>query len=164
MKCNLIIISVLVPFVIVWIITLLLAFNKYSKIDKDLLRKDYVLKKAVGRSRTWLISTTFWMLAEYLFIIIPFVSNVIVIYSSVSTTNNPDSITVYSIISLSFIVFGFAIKPQNHKKCYRKAYSLMDKEINKYLVSVEGDNSDKNALIGAIKDGEGFIDLSYDIE
>ena len=156
--------SVAFLFATVWIITLILSFNKYSKIDKHLLSEDCILKKAVGRLRAWLISMTFWMVLEYLFIIIPFVSNVIVIYLSRNGFQKQNAITVFSIVSLSFIVFGYAIKPQKHKKCYRKAYSVIDKAINDYLVSLGDEKTGQNALIEAIKAGEGFIDYSYDIE
>ncbi len=156
--------TVLLPFLLVWLITLLLSFNKYSHINKDTLKKDFTLKKAVGRCNTWLVATTFWMFAEYILVIIPFVTNAIVIYLSLNTETNKEFILVYSIVSSALVVFGYAINPQRHKKCYRKAYTNLDNEINKYLLSATPNDAEKEALIQAMHDGESFIDGSYDIE
>lgn len=156
--------TVLIPFLLVWLVTLLLSFNKYSRISKETLKGDYLLKKAVGRCSTWLVATTFWMLAEYILVIVPFVTNAIVIYLSLNTETNKEFILVYSIVSSALVVFGYAINPQCHKKCYRKAYAKLDNEINRYLLSKSSDNAEKEALVKAMQDGEGFIDRSYDIE
>lgn len=156
--------AVLLPFLLVWVITLFLSFNKYSHISKQLLKEYCMLKKAVGRSGTWFIATTFWMLAEYIFVIVPFIANAIVIYLSLNLNDNEEFILVYSIVSLAFIVFGYAINPQRHKKCYRKAYVNLDDEINRYLSAIGSGTAQEELLIKAMHDGEKFIDGSYDVE
>ena len=155
---------VLIPFLVVWAATLFLSFNKYIHISKQRLTEDILLKKAVGRCSAWLISTTFWMLAEYLLVIVPFVTNAIVIYLSLNSAANKEFILVSSIVSSALVVFGYAINPQRHKKCYRKAYANIDNEINKYLLSSNPSRAEKESLVNAIQTGEGYIDGSYDIE
>ncbi len=151
-------------FFVVWIIAIFLSLNRYNHIRKDMLAKDFLLKKAVGRSRTWLIAATLWMFTEYAFVIIPFVANAAVIYLSIEPYVCKECVLFLSIVSLSFIIFGYAINPQQHKKCYRKAYAVLDNRINLFLVSSEGTiTTDKNSLIEAIQTGENYIDGSYDI-
>ena len=158
------ILATISPFLMVWLTTLVLSFNKYSYVRKETLTNDYTLKKAIGRASTWLIATTFWMLAEYLLVIFPFVANSVVIYLSLNAVSNKEYILVFSIISSASIVFGYAINPQRHKKCYRKAYTHLDNEINRYLLTADADLTNQESLVEAIATGEAFIDGSYDIE
>lgn len=157
---------VALPFFLIWVITLLISFTNYSHISKQMRNEDVLLKKAVSLSSTWLTATTFWMLAEYLLVIIPFVTNAIVIYLSLYAEDNPNNefILVYSIVSSALVVFGYAINPQRHKKCYRKAYTNLDSEINRYLLSPNPSTVEKAALVKAMQVGEEYIDISYDIE
>lgn len=163
MEDYIIVLLILVAFCVVWMGALLLSFNRHSHISKEQLEKDAILKRAMGRLQAWLISTTFWMVVEYLLVIVPFVSNVVVIYLATENTVNSQAILIYSAISLSFIVFGYTINPQRHKKCYRKAYSVLDTAINNYLLTF-AQNPSTEELVGAISAGEKYIDTSYDVE
>ena len=153
------------PFFLVWVITLIISFINYRHISKQMKEKDALLKKAVGLAKTWLTAATFWTCTEYLLVIIPFIANAIVIYLSLEAVGNGknEKILVYSIISSAFIVFGYAINPQRHKKCYRKAYTILDYEINKYLLA-SNPNEEREFLVKTMQSGEKIIDISYDVE
>lgn len=156
--------AIVSPFFLLLVITLIISFINYRHISRHMKENDALLKKAVHLAITWLTAATFWMCTEYLFVIIPFVANAIVIYLSLDArcNGNNEKILVYSIISLAFIVFGYAINPQRHKKCYRKAYSVLDHEINKYLLS-SNPNEERESLVKTIQSGEELIDISYDV-
>lgn len=153
------------PFFLVWVITLIISFINYRHISKQMKEKDILLKKAVGLAKTWLTAATFWMCTEYLLVIIPFVANAIVIYLSLDTgcIDKSEKILVYSIVSSAFIVFGYAINPQRHKKCYREAYSILDYEINKYLLASDP-TEERESLVKTMQSGEKIIDISFDVE
>lgn len=143
---------------------LLLSFMCFSKekyFIKEKLEKDTELSRTYHRFYVWYKATILWIITEYLFVIIPFISNVVVIYLTniKDIIGNAPVILFHSIISLSFIVLGFAINPQRQKKCYRKAFTCLDSHINEYLT-----NPDPNILKKGLKDGEKFIDSSCDIE
>lgn len=163
-KYIILFLCVLVSFGVVWLATLILSFNRHSRVKWKQLENDTILKRALGRLNAWLIAATFWMVLEYLFVIIPFIANVIVIYLSTERYPSASLILIYSAISLSFIVFGYSINPQRHKKSYRKAYDVLDIAINNYLLSPAPDISLKETLAKAISDGERYIDASYDVE
>ena len=147
-------------FIVGWALSVA-CVSKEKKCIKDKIASDTYLAKAYHRLGAWFTATILWTITEYLFVIVPFVSNVIVIYSTdvENLTNNTPAILVFSIISLSFIVFGFSINPQRHKKCYRRAFTYIDSCINEYLV-----NPNPNILKKGIEGGEGFINPSSDIE
>ena len=128
--------------------------------------KDLALERAFHRFSVWYKSATLWTVAEYVFVIVPFISNVIVIYLTNINEDQTDLkvILLHSIISLSFIVFGYAINPQLHKKCYRKAFRCLDNSINEYLSALDSGNPNSAILDKGVKDGEDYIDRSYDIE
>ena len=150
-------------FVFVWLFSLVITLRKrcmYQDRNKDKL----FLKNAVQRLNTWTVAATFWMIIEYLCVIIPFVANVIVIYYCYNLKENSTIVMLLSIVSLSFVVFGYAINPVRHKQSYRKAYYVLDEAINTYITEsdIDGDNERQNKVNDAIKEGEGFINNSYD--
>ena len=150
---------VVLPFIIVWLVSLAQSFSKEIRIDKHAADDNIILMRAISRHKAWLIATTFWMMIEYLFVIIPFFANVIVIYeSALSAGTDIEIILVFSIVSSAFIVFGFAINPKQHKMCYRKAYSCLDYALNEYFSF----NPNEELLVESIRKGEQFIDGAYD--
>ena len=157
--------TVLVFFLAGWFFAYLCLRNDkmYGKIKET---NDSALDRAYHRFAVLYKSAILWTIAEYVFVIVPFVSNVIVIY--LGNTNresiNMDLILFHSIVSLSFIVFGYAISPQRQKKCYRKAFRCLDNCINEYLLTRDVGNPDITILNKGIKKGEDFIDNSYDID
>lgn len=155
----------ILPFLLGWLFSFL-SFQKDKRRIKDELKNNSPLYRAFHRLYVWHKATVLWMIAEYLFVILPFVANVIVIYLTNVGGENPQIVVIlfYSIVSLSFVAFGYAINPQRHKKCYRKAFSCLDACINEYLLDLDGDTKNTDILNKGIKDGEGFIDGSFDIE
>lgn len=155
----------ILPFLLGWFFAFL-NFQKDKRRIKEELKKNSPLYRAFHRLYVWHKATVLWMIAEYLFVILPFVANVIVIYlTNVGGANlNVEVILLYSIVSLSFVAFGYAINPQRHKKCYRKAFSCLDACINEYLSKLDDDTKNTDILNKGIKEGEGFIDGSCDIE
>ena len=153
------------PFLLGWLFSFL-SFQKDKRRIKDELKKNSPLYRAFHRLYVWHKATVLWMIAEYLFVILPFVANVIVIYLTNVGDGNPNTevILFYSIVSLSFVAFGYAINPQRHKKCYRKAFSSLDACINEYLSKLDDDTKNADILNKGIKEGEGFIDGACDIE
>ncbi len=150
----------IIPLLIGWALSFA-CVSKEKKYIKDKIASDAYLAKAYHRLGAWFTATILWTITEYLFAIVPFVSNVIVIYFTNinEVKDNAPVILIHSIISLSFIVFGFAINPQRHKKCYRRAFTHIDACINEYLT-----NPDPNILKKGIEGSEGFINPSSDIE
>ncbi|MBE7046455.1 MAG: hypothetical protein E7396_03465 [Ruminococcaceae bacterium] len=148
------------PLIAGWILSFV-CFSNDKHFIKEKLENDTELSRTYHRFYVWYKSTILWTITEYLFVIIPFISNVIVIYLSniKDIASNTPVILFHSIISLSFIVFGFAINPQRQKKCYRKAFTHLDSCINEYL-----SNPKPDILRKGLKDGEKFIDPSCDIE
>ena len=150
----------IIPLLVGWAFSVR-CLSKENKLIKDKISNNTDFARAYHRLSVWYTSTILWTITEYIFVIVPFVSNVIVIYLTNinEAKDNAPVILIHSIISLSFIVFGFAINPQRHKKCYRRAFTHIDTCINEYLT-----NPDPNILKMGIKDGEDFIDPSNDIE
>lgn len=126
---------------------------------------DIALERAYHRFAVWYKSSILWTIAEYVFVIVPFVSNVIVVYITNTSADTIDGevILLHSIISLSFIIFGYAINPQRHKKCYRKAFRCLDSSISQYLSTLNSGKSSSYILDKGTKDGEDFIDETYDV-
>ena len=156
--------AILFVFLLAWVFSAI-SLHKYKVRMRMKDSKDLALERAFYRFSAWYKSATFWMIAEYAFIIVPFVSNVIVIYLT-NINRDPigaETILLHSIISLSFIVFGYAINPQRHKKCYRKAFRCLDNSINEYLSALDSGNPNSAILDKGTKDGEDYIDESYDI-
>lgn len=59
----------------------------------------------------------------------------------------------------------YAINPQRHKQCYRKAYAQLDSAVNQYLTQLgNGDTAVAyvDEITKALKNGEEAINLSYD--
>ena len=152
--------AIALPLTIGWALCSI-CFSKDKRFIKEKLENDTELSRTYHRFYVWYKSTILWTITEYMFVIIPFISNVIVIYVTNidGIVGNAPLLLFHSIISLSFIVFGFAINPQRHKKCYRKAFTHLDSCINEYL-----SNPNPDILKNGLKDGEGFIDPSCDIE
>ena len=137
---------------------------------KDKVRKkikstnNLSLGRAFDRLSVWYKATILWTITEYFFVILPFACNVVVIYLTNTDKTDTELVLMYSIISLSFVAFGYAINPQRHKKCYRRAFCCLDNSINEYLTNFDAGNPNTTILDKGIKDGEECIDSSYDIE
>lgn len=161
---NWIFVAIILLFVIVWVVNLFVCLRNKSHY-KNVINAP-LLNLAIKRLNAWLTAATFWMIVEYIFVIIPFVANVIVVYISSDSLMSQKEILFYSIVSLSFIVLGYAVMPTRHKQGYRKAYSVLDASINKYIQQTN-ENTDLKALqenmISAIEEGETYIDDSYDV-
>lgn len=148
----------------VWLVISLLSCDwkrkRYRKND------DYIFQKAVRKCNLWLIAPMFWMISEYVFTIIPFESTVIVVYLDAYKPYQNNEIILYSIISLAFIVFGFAINPKRYMRSYRNAYVKIDHSIDIYIEKStnKDDRIAQKELIDILHECEQIINYSYDIE
>ena len=164
---NLIFIISVVIIMIVWFIIALMSWDWNKK--KYNLNDDKIFQKAFRKCNLWLTVSTFWMISEYIFTILPFEATVIVVYLDALDEPSEHGIIAYSIISLAFIGFAFAINPKYQMRCYRRAYVKLDNALNVYIEAHEkGDQKEikkaKLNLITAIDDGEKSINGSYDVE
>lgn len=163
---NSIFISVIIILIFVWLIHLIVSLRK-KVLYREGLKENIFMKNAVERLNGWLMAATFWMIIEYMCVILPFIANVIVIYLSAMSNAKMSEILFYSIVSLSFIIFGCAINPVCHKQSYRKAYSVLDNAINDYLRELDSNESlsnEQKKINFAIANGESIIDKSYDLD
>lgn len=156
-----------VPFalIVIWCINLVICQRRGKIYDKPYLQEDLVFQNALRRLNKWLTAATFWMLVEYLCVILPFVANSIVIYLSIGEAHAKE-VSIYSVISLGFIVFGYAIKPQLHKQSYRKAYTVLDAAINEHFTKFNNDSRNDDSyrkITEALELGEKEINASYDV-
>ena len=156
-----------VPFmlIVIWVISLPLCHRSGKIYNKANIKENLVLKNAILRLNIWLAAATFWMLVEYLCVILPFLANSIVIYLSIDGVH-PKEVSIYSVISLGFVVLGYAIKPQLHKQSYRKAYVILDTVINEYYANLNSDTQNKEfykRITEALELGENTINASYDV-
>ena len=162
---HLIFLSLPVVLVMIWAINLFVCQRNSSIYKRADLKDDIAFQNALQRLNKWLTATTFWMIIEYLCVILPFVANSIVVYLAVDNEKTVE-ITVYSIISRAFVVFGYAIKPQLHKQCYRRAYALLDSAINEYFIQFNTDQSKNEYIVKitkALESGENEVNASYDL-
>ena len=151
--------------ILIWCITLLTCRRRGKIYNEKGMENDVIFQNALRRLNVWLTAATFWMIVEYLCVILPFVANAIVVYLAIEADKAAE-ITVYSIISLAFVVFGYAINPQRHKQCYRKAYAQLDSAVNTYLVQFADGNVEKSyieKITEALEHGEKEINASYDV-
>ena len=157
--------AIVFVFLLAWFFSAI-SLHKYKVKMQMKNTKDLALERAFHRFSTWYKSAILWTIAEYVFVIVPFVSNVVVIYLTNTNGNRIDAETIllHSIISLSFIVFGYALNPQRQKKCYRKAFRCLDNSINEYLSALDSSNPNSAILDKGAKEGEDYIDCSYDIK
>lgn len=157
--------AIVFAFLLAWFFSAI-SLHKYKVKMQMNDTKDLALERAFHRFSTWYKSAIFWTIADYAFVIVPFVSNVVVIYLT-NINEYPidaETILLHSILSLSFIVFGYALNPQRQKKCYRKAFRCLDNSINEYLSALDSGNPNSAILDKGSKEGEDNIDRSYDIE
>ena len=164
---NLMFIISVVIIIVVWCVIALMSWDWNKK--KYNLNDDKLFQKAFRKCNLWLTVSSFWMIAEFIFTIIPFEATVIVVYLDAFEKTSEYGIMAYSIISLAFIVFAFAIKPQYQMRCYRRAYVKLDNALNVYIEAHEkGDHKEikkaKLNLITAVDEGEKSINGSYDVD
>lgn len=144
---------------------------RLKRFNKTNLRDDEVFQIAFRKCNLWRTVSMFWMIAEYIFVIVPFEASIIVIYILAKPTLLPCEqyeALMYSIISISVIVFSFAINPKRHMKCYRAAFTHIDESINHFLIVFQKSESNLESaqkdLVKAMSEGEKIINPSYDID
>lgn len=128
--------------------------------------KIFDLKSAKRLLNKWKIAAIIWRVLDHTFVIGSFAASVIVIFISADAKSAHVKITAFSSLAAILTLMGFACKPTKYMKNYRKAFQLL----NEALVSntsKEGKFSDDekawNAVIEAIKRGEEYIGITYDL-
>ena len=171
---NVAFVSITCVVVLVWLIISLLSWDwrkKELKSQIPVFRDDKIFDKAFRNVNLYRTAMMFWTMAGILFVVVPSIANIITILNSWYIQERQGDIVLYSILSTALIVVAYAVKPQKHERCYRRAYTILDNAVNKYVgtaqnreVGVEEFKKAKNELIDAMGLAERCIDPSYDAD